>query len=498
MGPNVSVQISEGVTLTDNGTLSFADGDTLTMGSACCSAAEIVVAGTLTAAGTTFTGTSESGTIVVNSGGQLNATSTTFSVNQVEVESGSTANIQFAAFATQLAINSGASINIHNDDLSSANATVVASGSSTATIDLINNFWGTINPTQIAAKITDHANNSSLPIVTYQPFLSENATATYAANASVHLQPERPDGDPQRDRHQCGRSGHRRYRNVYDPSGSTNVGTPITDNVVNGAASGTYTIPTGTPGGVYTIQAVFSGTSTLSGSSDSAHTLTIGEAATTTAASSTTTFFSAPNQTISLSATVTSSAGIVNEGTETFTILSGTTTVGTPATANVSNGAVTASYTLPGGTSVGTYTIEAVYNGTVDYGTSTDTSQSLTINAGPTTITWNTTTAPTGGDWDTPGNWVGGVVPTASNNVVIDLTSSGTVTHSTGANDAVLSLTTNGNTALSIGSGSIALGDRQFDVRRSSSRSIRVRRSTSVRAPASRSRTARRSPTTGR
>ena len=72
---------------------------------------------------------------------------------------------------------------------------------------------------------------------------------------------------------------------------------------------------------------------------------------------------------------------------------------------------------------------------------------------------WNTTTAPTGGDWDTPGNWVGGVVPTASSNVVINLTSSGTVTHSTGANDAVLSLTTNGNTALSIGSGSIALGD---------------------------------------
>ena len=72
---------------------------------------------------------------------------------------------------------------------------------------------------------------------------------------------------------------------------------------------------------------------------------------------------------------------------------------------------------------------------------------------------WNTTTAPTGGDWDTPGNWVGGVVPTASNNVVINLTSSGTVTHSTGANDAALSLTTNGNTALSIGSGSIALGN---------------------------------------
>ena len=75
------------------------------------------------------------------------------------------------------------------------------------------------------------------------------------------------------------------------------------------------------------------------------------------------------------------------------------------------------------------------------------------------TIMWNTTTAPSGGDWDTRGNWVGGVVPTASNNAVIDLTSSGTVTHSTAANDAALSLMTNGNTALSIGGGSITLGN---------------------------------------
>ena len=81
-------------------------------------------------------------------------------------------------FATQLAINSGASINIHNDDLSSANATVVASGTSTATIDLTNNFWGTLNTTQIAAKITDHTKNSSLPTVLYQPFLTEDATGT--------------------------------------------------------------------------------------------------------------------------------------------------------------------------------------------------------------------------------------------------------------------------------------------------------------------------------
>ena len=69
----------------------------------------------------------------------------------------------------------------------------------------------------------------------------------------------------------------------------------------------------------------------------------------------------------------------MNEGTETFTILSGGNPIGSAVSATVSSGSVTASYTLPGGTTVGTYTIKAVYNGTVDYGTSTDTSQSLTI-----------------------------------------------------------------------------------------------------------------------
>ena len=75
------------------------------------------------------------------------------------------------------------------------------------------------------------------------------------------------------------------------------------------------------------------------------------------------------------------------------------------------------------------------------------------------TITWNTAVAPTGGDWDMSGDWVGGVVPNSSNDVVINLTGSGTVTHSTAASDAALSLTTNSNTALSLGSGSLTLGN---------------------------------------
>src|SRR5690242_13489237 len=73
------------------------------------------------------------------------------------------------------------------------------------------------------------------------------------------------------------------------------------------------------------------------------------------------------------------------------------------------------------------------------------------------TITWNTTAAPTGGDWDTAGNWTGGVIPTAADNAVIHLTSSGTITHSKSTNDAALSLSTT-NASLSLTGGSIALG----------------------------------------
>ena len=82
-----------------------------------------------------------------------------------------------------------------------------------------------------------------------------------------------------------------------------------------------------------------------------------------------------------LSATVTSPAGTVSEGTETFTILSGATPVGSPVTVPVAAGAASASYTLPGGTPAGPYTIQAVYNGTPDLAGSSDSSHTLTVTA---------------------------------------------------------------------------------------------------------------------
>src|SRR6185312_10916590 len=96
-------------------------------------------------------------------------------------------------------------------------------------------------------------------------------------------------------------------------------------------------------------------------------------------------------QSVTLTATVTAGTVKVNEGTETFTILNGSSVVGSPVTANVVNGAVSATYTVPGGTAVGSDVIEAEYNGTTDYSSFIDSSHSLAINAPTTTAAASTT-----------------------------------------------------------------------------------------------------------
>ena len=59
------------------------------------------------------------------------------------------------------------------------------------------------------------------------------------------------------------------------------------------------------------------------------------------------------------------------------------------------------------------------------------------------TITWNTTAAPTGGDWDVAANWNGGKVPGPSDTASITkLTSPGTVYLNSGNADSINSLRT--------------------------------------------------------
>ncbi len=73
------------------------------------------------------------------------------------------------------------------------------------TINLDNNYWGTTNTTQIAAKITDPA-NSNLPTVTYTPLSAASPAGVVSATAARqhvhHIQLLLPDDHPQRHRHQ--------------------------------------------------------------------------------------------------------------------------------------------------------------------------------------------------------------------------------------------------------------------------------------------------------
>ena len=293
VAPSVSVLLASGVTLTDNGTITFSSNDTVVLGNSNNNTEQIVVGsgGVLTASGTgsaappiTTSPIPTPATINVAAGGQMTTSGDTFTLTSVTLNSGSTATLQYDSFSSQIAINSGASVTIHQNDLTNvpgSNNGIIASGTSTATIDLTNNYWGTTVVAQIAAKIKDHTTNSALPTVSYQPYLSLEPAQTTAA-----------------------------------------------------ATSATY---------------------------------------------------NAAAQNVTLSATVASPAGVVSQGTETFTILSGATTIGNPVTVNVSSGAASATYALPAATALGTYTIQAVYSGTIFFSSSTDSSHSLIVGTGTST-----------------------------------------------------------------------------------------------------------------
>jgi hypothetical protein len=138
------------------------------------------------------------------------------------------------------------------------------------------------------------------------------------------------------------------------------------------------------------IAASYSGDSNFTVSAPATATQTV-TAKTITAAASASLNYSPSSQTAPLSATVTSSAGTVNAGTVTFTLLNGSTVIGAPVTSGtVSSGAAAASYALPAGLNAGAYTIQAVYNAANYFVTSTDSAHALNVQMLTPVITWNT------------------------------------------------------------------------------------------------------------
>jgi predicted extracellular nuclease len=97
-------------------------------------------------------------------------------------------------------------------------------------------------------------------------------------------------------------------------------------------------------------------------------------AATTTTVSDASAIYSPADQTVVLSANVTTTAGTVNEGTVTFTVRNAANAVvGAPVVGNVSGGVATANYTLPGGTTPQALTITGEFSGGTFTAASSDT-----------------------------------------------------------------------------------------------------------------------------
>ncbi len=162
-------------------------------------------------------------------------------------------------------------------------------------------------------------------------------------------------------------------------SGGTPVGTATSANVSGGTATASYALPVSLAGGPYTVQAAYGGTTNLAASGSAPKTLTVSPAATATATANRAAAFSGLDQTVALTATVTSPAGSVSGGVVTFTLRSGATVVGTVVSGGVAGGSAAANYTLPAGTPAGVLAIDAAYGGSGNYLNSGDSAKALTV-----------------------------------------------------------------------------------------------------------------------
>lgn len=99
--------------------------------------------------------------------------------------------------------------------------------------------------------------------------------------------------------------------------------------------------------------------------------------------------YSPSAQNVTLAASISDSGSTVNEGMVTFTVLSGGTPVGTAVSAPVVSGSASIAYVIPAATPAGTYAVQAAYSdGGGAFGSSSDSSHTLTITQVVPTITW--------------------------------------------------------------------------------------------------------------
>jgi uncharacterized repeat protein (TIGR01451 family) len=146
----------------------------------------------------------------------------------------------------------------------------------------------------------------------------------------------------------------------------------VTVNVAGGAVSPLVNWVSVSEGGVR-----------LANSSDS--TVIQGSGASTTTAFNVGVTYSPSGQNVTLTANVTSTAGTVNGGTVTFSVAG----FANAPSGTVTNGAASATLTLPAGLVVGSYAITATFGGTTGIGGSSDSTKALLVSPATPVITWH-------------------------------------------------------------------------------------------------------------
>jgi hypothetical protein len=293
-----------------------------------------------------------------------------------------------------------------NNDAISGNTVAGLVHNGSGTLDATNDWWGSptgpthpANPGGVGQKIIDARDGANGGgIVNFTPFLTTSplpaSTTTTAGNATATFNSSNQNVTLTADVRSIAGPVNEGTVTFTLKQGSTVIGTAATsDTVRNGRASVGYVLPAGTAAGSYSIDAVYNPGADFIASSDTTHTFTVSPASTTTTASNVTATFSDSTQDVTLSATVSSGAGAVNEGTVTFTLKQGSTVLGTATTSGtVSNGQASVSYVLPAGTAAGTYSIDVVYNPGPDFTTSSDTTPTLTVTPASATIQFTSVT----------------------------------------------------------------------------------------------------------
>ncbi len=169
VGANVPIALAYGQTLTDNGTLSFASGDTVTLQGG---GAQIIVGGTLSATATTFNGSSD---ISVSSGGNLTPTNSTFNMPIIvpfNVVQNLTGNVSFEQVEVSSAtLPGGSTLNLNSLGTNTTNFSYL----------LPNGFIVALNATLDVG--------ANVPIaLAYGQTLTDSGTLGFASGDTVTLQ----------------------------------------------------------------------------------------------------------------------------------------------------------------------------------------------------------------------------------------------------------------------------------------------------------------------